>query len=800
MSGTRRILSCLLLLGLGSWSVEAQTSSPELIVLLPPAADPPVVVGRINQGLSLPYGLETGDPIGARLFLPERPIGRTFDWILHNPNTPLARLYRYVIIEYPTPTNTLAVQTTLQAGGQLQSVEPNLAFGLSAAPVIPNDPFFGSLLGDQNFSQWAHHLMGFPAAWQWATGHAQVGIPDQGIQVGHPEFADYLLTTPTGPWVWLGGNVRSHRSFSVVRDPDVEGEQRCLFDERDTLDFWAGHGTHVAGLIGARTNNSTGVAGACWNCSLQIAKVFENQSSQVVMIDNAGEAAASLVSQGVQLLSFSFGIERNAYPACGPGATPFMCQLIALISERQLVVAASSGNDRTEVEFPASEPTVLGVGGVQRTFDPPYFNLWNEAGCTNPNGIECGSNFGSTLDLVAPAKSVLSTLYNNWNHNPEIPCGDRADMPGIPGDGLGTCTGTSMAAPLVVGLAAILRSVSPLLTHTEITDILTSTATHAGNRTDTLGYGVPQAELAVLRALGRSGGHPINNRLTPLFKMKSVANEVHYYTPAPQDAAALTFDPFDPFDSFGPEVGGYSLPGACTIGPCPPNPATASFYIFTSTRPPYLGAPTLQPLYRLRYDPNHAASCEGPTGPPLTDRRFAYAVSSSEINHFRSLIGDEGTGYEADGIMGWVYPWCEPNLYCRPPGTLALYRLYNAAKDDWALVTELERTSYEESGYSVSQTFAGVGFVYDNVDADADLLIDGWERLLGTNAASPDTDCDGLTDGFEVRSYRASGPPADHGYRDPLDGPCSAIFWDSFESGDTVGWSATSFVDDGINF
>lgn len=799
MAFTSRILSCLLLFVLPGLALHAETGPAELIVLLPPAADPPTVVGRINDGLSLPYGLETGDPTGARLFLPDRPTGRTLDWILHNPSSALAMLHRYIVIEYPAPTDTLAVQTTLQAGGQLQSVEPNLDFELSA-PVVPNDLYFGSLLGDPNFSQWAHHLMGFPAAWQWATGHAQIGVVDQGIEVGHPEFDDYLLTAPGGPWTWLGGNLRKQRSFSVVRDPDIPGNQECLFDERDARDFWAGHGTHVSGLIAARTNNTAGVAGACWNCSLQIAKAFENQAAPAGAVEDAGDAAARLVRQGVQLLSFSFGLPRGDYPACGPGATPSMCVLLQLISERQIVVAASSGNDRTAVEFPATEQTVLGVGGVQRTQDPPYYSLWNEAACADPDGDECGSNFGSALDLVAPAKSVLSTLYNNWNHNPLIPCGDRADMPGIPADGLGICTGTSMSTPLVVGLAGILRSVSPLLTHTEIADILTSTATQAGNRTDTLGYGVPRAELAVLRALGRSGGQPINNRLTPLFSLKSVANEVHYYTPAPQDAVASTYDHHDPFDSFGPEVAGYSLPGACTIGPCPPNPATASVYVFTSARPPYSAAPALAPIYRLRYDPNRAAICANTVQPPSSDRRFAYAISNTEISYFRNLIGAQGAGYEADGILGWVYPWCEPNLSCRPPGTLALYRLYSATKDDWALVTELERTTYEENGYRTGQVFAGVGFVYPNVDSDADLLINGWESLLGTNPIAYDTDCDGMSDGFESRGYRSTGPPEQHGYRDPLDGPCSAIFWDGFESGDTTGWSSTSFVDDGINF
>ena len=795
--------ACLLLLFVPflAPALRAEVGPSELIVLLPPSADPPTVVNLINNGSALPYGLEAGGPVGARLAIPERPIGRSLQWILSNPASALAMLHRYIVVEYPPPTNTAAVMSTLQAGGQLQSVEPNIRFELSTAAVTPSDPFLGTLLGDPNFSQWALHLMGFPAAWEWATGHAQIGIVDQGVQIDHPELLDYLKISPTGPWRWLGGNLRTQRSFSVVPPPGTGAAGKCLLDETDNGDFWAGHGTHVAGLIGARTNNSAGVAGSCWNCSLQVAKAFENQTTGTAQINAAGQAAVALVGQGVQALSFSFGVSRAEAPDCQAQPVLLMCQLLRYVSERQLVVAASSGNDRTEVEFPASEPTVIAVGGVQRTLVPPYYELWSEVSCPLPDGTECGANYGSSLDLVAPAKSVLSTLYTNWNHNPILVCGDRPDMPGIPGDGLGICTGTSMATPLVVGLAGILRSVSPLLTHFEIADILTSTATQASNRTNTLGYGVPQAEPAVRRALGTINNRPIANRLTPLFSLRSVANEVHFYTPAPQEASALTFDNEDPFDSDGPDVAGYSLPGACTVGPCPPNPARASVYLFTSTHSPFPGAPVLTPLHRLRYDPNKAALCRGTALPPLSHRRFAYAVSNTEIDYFRNVTLEQGAGYESDGLVGWIYPWCEPYLTCRPPGTVALYRLYNSAKDDWALVAEPERTTYEEAGYhSVQNVFAGAGFAYLNTDADSDLLIDGWERLLGTNPTNVDTDCDGLTDGFEVRGYRSTGSPASHGYRDPLDGPCFPYFWDSFETGDTSRWNLTTGLDDGVGF
>ena len=109
------------------------------------------------------------------------------------------------------------------------------------------------------------------------------------------------------------------------------------------------------------------------------------------------------------------------------------------------------------------------------------------------------------------------------------------------------------------------------------------------------------------------------------------------------------------------------------------------------------------------------------------------------------------------------------------------------------MMTEAERPAYESSGYAVSPSiFPGVGFVYANADADADFLVDGFERLIGSNVAVADTDCDNVADGLEVWSYNSSGEPASHGYGDPLDGPCFAFFQDGFETGDTSRWSLTS--------
>lgn len=130
-----------------------------------------------------------------------------------------------------------------------------------------------------------------------------------------------------------------------------------------------------------------------------------------------------------------------------------LCTAFQAAHERDLILAASSGNDRTAVEWPANDTRVIAVGGVA-----PGGTFWDEGtNCDNGTAFsgdtECGSNFGPDQELVAPAKSVLSTVYTGLEHleppEVEIPCGDNTGNVGDGTDGFGLCTGTSMSAPAV---------------------------------------------------------------------------------------------------------------------------------------------------------------------------------------------------------------------------------------------------------------------------------------------------------------------------------------------------------------
>ncbi len=133
-----------------------------------------------------------------------------------------------------------------------------------------------------------------------------------------------------------------------------------------------------------------------------------------------------------------------------------------------------------------------------------------------------------------------------------------------------------------------------------------------------------------------------------------------------------------------------------------------------------------------------------------------------------------------------------------PPGAVRLYRLYHPTRDDFAIFPETELAQWQAAGYISQPTLNDVlGYVYlagtgPGIDSDGDRLIDAWEQLIGTNPAQVDTDCDTISDGDEVLDYQMTDPnPANHGYRDPLDGPCIVLFRDGFETGNTSRWSVS---------
>ncbi|MCP4549309.1 MAG: S8 family serine peptidase, partial [bacterium] len=216
----------------------------------------------------------------------------------------------------------------------------------------------------------------------------------------------------------------------------------------------AGHGTHITGVIGASTDNGRGVAGTCWDCSIQMLKISPSKESYVVIgLDKAMAAGAQVVNMSFRMLE----------EPCAPQTKRFICNAIDKASNRDTLLVAAAGNDLGAIDFPAIDSRVVAVGGLEwisTQSGKPIAQFWSEEpNCPFPDDpsnpkSQCGSNFGPELDLVAPAKTIISTMYQGFDHNPTLSCGDNF----LPSSGYGPCTGTSMATPFLVGIAALVRS------------------------------------------------------------------------------------------------------------------------------------------------------------------------------------------------------------------------------------------------------------------------------------------------------------------------------------------------------
>lgn len=214
------------------------------------------------------------------------------------------------------------------------------------------------------------------------------------------------------------------------------------------------HGTHVAGIIGAISNNGTGVAGVASGAdngyiSILPVNVFKyNSTTQKYSGTNAAIAGAIgyAVEQGAKVINLSLG--------GSPSDTDLVTKnaIDAAVDAGVTVIAAAGNNSSSETFYPADFENAISVINIAKFSDP------------DKNPRSSSSNYGDNKDISAPGDTILSTY----------PTGEKSY--GYT-SGYGTKSGTSMAAPIVTAVAAMLQYYSPSLTPAEIREILHTTAT-----------------------------------------------------------------------------------------------------------------------------------------------------------------------------------------------------------------------------------------------------------------------------------------------------------------------------------
>ncbi len=211
-----------------------------------------------------------------------------------------------------------------------------------------------------------------------------------------------------------------------------------------------GHGTHVSGTIAA-INNNLGVVGVAPDVQIYALKVLDSQGN--AKWSTIAKAIDWAITNKLQVLNMSFG---------GNQGSKTVEKALNKAYNSGMILIASSGNtgDTTNVFYPANYSSVIAVGATDQN-----------------NNIAAFSNRGTKIELVAPGVDIESTY---------------------PGNGYRVLSGTSMAAPHVTGVAALLWSIDPKLTNLQVREKLRQSTTDLGlpGLDMVYGYGLVNALLA----------------------------------------------------------------------------------------------------------------------------------------------------------------------------------------------------------------------------------------------------------------------------------------------------------------
>jgi len=287
----------------------------------------------------------------------------------------------------------------------------------------PNDPLFPQQWGLSNTGQQGGTPgadIHAPQAWDITTGSSDVVVAtiDTGIDYNHPDLAANIWSAPTSFTQQIAQYTATCPAGSHGFTPAaVGGANPC-----DPMDL-DGHGTHVAGIIGAVGNNGLGVSGVNWNVQLMAC-------SFAYALDTVGDAVYCLdfvkmwKDQGVNIIA-----TNNSW-----GGTNLYSQALidAITAQQQdgILFIAAAGNSFQDNDLFPTDPASL--------FLP---NIISVAATDRNDNLVTFSNFGRySVDLGAPGVDILSTL---------------------PGGVYGLDTGTSMSAPFVTGVAALLKAANP---------------------------------------------------------------------------------------------------------------------------------------------------------------------------------------------------------------------------------------------------------------------------------------------------------------------------------------------------
>ena len=319
----------------------------------------------------------------------------------------------YIDLSVPEGVDVEKFAFMLEETGDFELIEYNAIFEVA---LWPNDT--------RRSDQWYLSSINAYTAWDITTGNSNVivAVIDSGTDWGHHDLGNgtdgYSNINAS-----LGWNYVNNSSNVITTNP---------------------HGTRVAGIIGAKTNNSRGIAGVSGgnnSSGVTIMPICVTDAQGFGTMNNLANAIIYAVDNGANVINISVGV---LYASSNP-----VGDALLYAKQNNVVLVAASGNDPNNqglhVSYPASHPFVIAVGAV------------------NSSHVRAGfSNYGYDLDVVAPGVGIWSTaLDQDYNSS----------------------DGTSFAAPQVAGIAALIFSIIPDYPAEYVREAIESTCTKINSGT-----------------------------------------------------------------------------------------------------------------------------------------------------------------------------------------------------------------------------------------------------------------------------------------------------------------------------
>ncbi|QQD20285.1 S8 family serine peptidase [Oceanospirillaceae bacterium ASx5O] len=363
---------------------------------------------------------------------------------------------------------TLIEAKRMQKQDDVEWAEPNY---IVQPTLIPNDTRYAR--------QWHYPAINLPQAWDLSTGNATpeviVAVIDTGVYLAHPDLAPKLVPG----YDFISSTSISRDGDGIDASPDDPGDN-------DTPGASSWHGSHVAGTVAASSNNGMGVTGVSWGAKIMPLRALGKGGGTTYDVAQSIRFAAGLSNDSTKvparkadIINLSLGSSQ---------ATSVEQNAIAAARSAGVIIVAAAGNENVSTPFyPAAYEGVIGVSA------------------TNPQVTKASySNFGTYVDIAAPGGEmqqgvsfgVLSTVAD--------------DSSGVRVPAVAFSQGTSMAAPHVAGVIALMKAVHPGLTETQFMGLLSTCAitnkTTACARDNQLGYGQIDAYKAVAEARRLAAG------------------------------------------------------------------------------------------------------------------------------------------------------------------------------------------------------------------------------------------------------------------------------------------------------